>query len=232
MSTSTSLETRPARVVLVAERRLVGQAIAAALEGKNLHPVLLPWPRRGNLREFRTSVARSQAAVGLILCDLSTPDMLRDVEEAVRRGPLRWLVLTDSDFGPRWGTVLEAGAAGVLPTTTSTTGLAVAIRDTLRGRSPTPPVVRERAIRAWLDVAEEQRSLVRSMEQLTHREFEVLGHLYDGEPVRRIAASSGVSEATVRTQVKSLRRKLGVDSQLAAVAMYRRALAVFPRARR
>lgn len=226
-----SPEVRVARVALIAERRLVGQAIAAAMIGKGLHPVLIAWPRRGRMREFRQSVARSRTHVGIILCDLATPDLLRDVENVVGHGPIRWLVLTDSDAGPRWGTVLEAGAAGVLPTTTSTTGLAVAIRETARGRSPTPPAVREEAIRAWHDVADEQRDLVRRMERLTHREFEVLGSLYDGSSVRRIAAASGVSEATVRTQVKSLRRKLDVDSQLAAVAMYRRALEVFPRAR-
>ncbi len=226
-----SPEQRPPRVALVAERRLVGQAIAAALRAKGLMPALFAWPRRGGMRDFRQGVARSQVSVGLILCDLETPDMLRDVEVVVGRGPVRWLVLTDSDPGPRWGTVLEAGAVGVLPTTTSTTGLAMAIRDTLAGRSPTPPQVRERALQEWRDVAEEQRALVRRMEKLTHREFEVLGSLYDGMSVRRIAAASGVAEATVRTQVKSLRRKLDVDSQLAAVAMYRRALAVFPRSR-
>ncbi|KRB79998.1 hypothetical protein ASE01_00355 [Nocardioides sp. Root190] len=218
-------------MALIAERRLVGQAIAAALVSKGLFPVPVPWPRRGSTREFRQSVARSQAPVGVILCDLGTPDLLRDVERVVGHGPVRWLVLTDSGPGPRWGTVLEAGATGVLPTTISTLGLAVAVREVMQGRSPTPPAVRDQAIRAWLDVAEEQRDLVRRMERLTHREFEVLGELYDGSSVRRIATASGVSEATVRTQVKSLRRKLGVDSQLAAVAMYRKALVVFPRAR-
>lgn len=101
----------------------------------------------------------------------------------------------------------------------------------LAGISPTPPRVRERALREWADVAEEQRSLVRRMEQLTHREYEILGELYDGVSVQRIALASGVAEGTVRSQVKSLRRKLGVDSQLAAVALYRRALEVFPRRR-
>lgn len=218
-------------MALVAQRRLVGQAVATALSSKGLMPVAVAWPRRGDLNGFLVSVARSQASVGVVLCDLSTPDVLRDVETIVGRGRIRWLVLTDSAPGPRWGTVLEAGAIAVLPTTTSTNGLALAVRETVRGGTPMPPSVRQRALEAWHDVAEEQRALVRSMERLTHREFEVLGDLYNGKSVRRIAAASGASEATVRTQVKSLRRKLGADSQLAAVAMYRRALSVFPRAR-
>jgi len=218
-------------VALVAQRRLIGQAIGAALVSKNIAPVLLPWPRRGGLRVFHEQVARSRTTVGIILCDLGTPDVLGDAESIVGRGNVRWIVLTDSSAGPRWGSVLEAGAVAVLPTTTSTTGLAAAVHDALRGRSPMPPEVRERTIEQWRTVADEQRALVRSLERLTHREFEVLGDLYDGKSVRRIATAYGASEATVRTQVKSLRRKLGVDSQLAAVAVYRRALALFPRAR-
>jgi len=220
------------RVALVAERRLVGQAIAAALRGRGLEPVLFDWPERGGRMSFRDALARSGVAVGVILCDLRSPDLLHDVELLVARGPLRWLVLTDSELGPRWGSVLDAGAVGVLPTTTTTAGLVKAIRETIAGGSPTPPAVRRRAIEEWESVADEQRELVRRMELLTHREYEVLGSLYDGRTVRRIAEASGVAEATVRSQVKSLRRKLAVDSQLAAVAMYRRALEVFPRARR
>ncbi|TNM36356.1 response regulator transcription factor [Nocardioides albidus] len=231
MSSSTSVEESVRRIVLVAERRLVGQAIAAALRGRGLAPVLFDWPERGGRLSFRHGLARSGASVGVVLCDLRTPDLLHDVEVLVGRGPIRWLVLTDSDFGPRWGTVLGAGAAGVLPTTTTTDALAQAIRDTIAGGSPTPEVLRARALREWESVAEEQRDLVRRMERLTHREYEVLGSLYDGTSVRRIAEASGVAEATVRSQVKSLRRKLGVDSQLAAVAMYRRSLEVFPQAR-
>ncbi|WGX96051.1 LuxR C-terminal-related transcriptional regulator [Nocardioides sp. L-11A] len=220
------------RIALVAERRLVGQAIAAALRGRGLAPVLFDWPERGGRLSFRRALARSGASVGVILCDLRTPDLLHDVELLVARGPIRWLVLTDSEFGPRWGTVLDAGALGVLPTTTTTASLAKALRDTMAGRSPTPAALRERALAAWESVAEEQRELIRRMELLTHREYEILGSLYDGRSVRRIAEASGVAEATVRSQVKSLRRKLDVDSQLGAVALYRRSLEVFPRARR
>ena len=51
------------------------------------------------------------------------------------------------------------------------------------------------------------------------RESEVLGHLMKGRAVREIAGLSVVSEATVRTQVKSILAKLEVSSQLAAVGL-------------
>ena len=66
----------------------------------------------------------------------------------------------------------------------------------------------EQALRARLDL-------------LTVRESEVLGHLTHGRTVRDIATLLVVSEATVRTQVKSILAKLEVSSQLAAVALAR-----------
>ncbi|TWG99157.1 DNA-binding NarL/FixJ family response regulator [Nocardioides sp. J9] len=231
MSSSTSADAAVRRVVLVSDRRLVGQAIGAALTAQGFRATVLDWPERRGIRAFRRRLSLSGARVGVVMCDLRTPDLLYDVEVVVKSGGIPWVVLTDSEVGPRWGTVLAAGAVGVLPTTTSTAGLVRALYETLAGRSPTPPRLRTRAVRAWEDVADEQRDLVRRMELLTHREYEVLGALYDGIGVKHIAEASGVAEATVRSQVKSLRRKLGVDSQLAAVAMYRKSLDVFPRAR-
>jgi DNA-binding NarL/FixJ family response regulator len=48
----------------------------------------------------------------------------------------------------------------------------------------------------------------------------VLSELHDGVGVRYIAQGSDVAEATVRTQVKAILRKLDVSSQIAAVAAY------------
>lgn len=55
-------------------------------------------------------------------------------------------------------------------------------------------------------------------ERLTPREQEVLRALCAGESVTAIATSSFVSVPTVRTQVRAILLKLGVSSQLEAVA--------------
>jgi two-component system, NarL family, nitrate/nitrite response regulator NarL len=54
---------------------------------------------------------------------------------------------------------------------------------------------------------------------LTHREREVLAELMDGRSAETIAAMCDVSISTVRSQIKSILQKLGVNSQLAAVAL-------------
>lgn len=56
-------------------------------------------------------------------------------------------------------------------------------------------------------------------ESLSRREGEVLRLLMDGMSVMKIAETSFVSVGTVRTQVKAVLRKLGVSSQVAAVAL-------------
>jgi two-component system, NarL family, nitrate/nitrite response regulator NarL len=56
---------------------------------------------------------------------------------------------------------------------------------------------------------------------LTEREQVVLSHLLDGQPVRTIARLAGVTEATIRSHIRSIFQKLGVHSQLRAVSLAR-----------
>ena len=58
---------------------------------------------------------------------------------------------------------------------------------------------------------------------LTEREQSVLVELIEGHCAEDIAKASFVSISTVRSQIKAILQKLGVNSQLAAVAMARRA---------
>ena len=53
---------------------------------------------------------------------------------------------------------------------------------------------------------------------LTERERSVLTALMEGKSAEQIAAESFVSVCTVRTQIRQVLLKLGVRSQLAAVA--------------
>lgn len=57
--------------------------------------------------------------------------------------------------------------------------------------------------------------------RLTPRETQVLADLTAGRSAKSIARASGLSEATVRTHIRSVLAKFGVNSQLAAVVMAR-----------
>jgi DNA-binding NarL/FixJ family response regulator len=58
---------------------------------------------------------------------------------------------------------------------------------------------------------------------LTEREQVVLAELIEGHCAEEIAKAACVSISTVRSQIKAILQKLGVNSQLAAVAQARRA---------
>ena len=85
------------------------------------------------------------------------------------------------------------------------------------------PVISREELESLLDAwARERRvhdDIRRRLDLLTPRERQVLGALIEGRTVRAISHESVVSEATVRTQVKSILAKLEVSSQLAAVGI-------------
>ncbi len=78
-------------------------------------------------------------------------------------------------------------------------------------RTDEPPNARRRGPRLELFV------------RLTEREQVVLSELMEGHGAEDIAKAAFVSISTVRSQIKAILQKLGVNSQLAAVAMARRA---------
>jgi DNA-binding CsgD family transcriptional regulator/putative methionine-R-sulfoxide reductase with GAF domain len=57
--------------------------------------------------------------------------------------------------------------------------------------------------------------------RLTPKETQVLADLMAGRSAKSIARASGLSEATVRTHIRSVLAKFGVSSQLAAVVLAR-----------
>ena len=85
------------------------------------------------------------------------------------------------------------------------------------------PVERAAALIELRRRREEAECRLAPFEQLTGREQEVLAYLIEGVPADAIAQECVVSVATVRTQIRSVLQKLDVNSQLAAVAMARRA---------
>jgi DNA-binding NarL/FixJ family response regulator len=71
---------------------------------------------------------------------------------------------------------------------------------------------------SWHRAQARRADLADRLGRLTPREREILHLLYAGASVARIAETSKVTRATVRSQVKAVLRKLDVKTQLAAVA--------------
>ena len=113
---------------------------------------------------------------------------------------------------------LEWGAIDAVGKEVPFTHLLAVVLAAARGLATSAPAERERLLREA-----RERGMHRAREQapfarLSEREQEVLRALLEGSNVARIAEANVVSEATVRSQVRSILVKLDVGSQLEAVA--------------
>jgi two-component system nitrate/nitrite response regulator NarL len=154
------------------------------------------------------------------MVDLEPPARLREAQALVSQVPVRSLLLTGTPMGPLWGAMLESGVSAVLPTTTQLDEIVERLTDLMLDRPVMSEHLKQELLRAWRTVRTEQEVLIARMKSLTPREQTVLRMLYAGDGVRTISDLMGVTEATVRSQVKSVLRKLDVNSQLAAVAAF------------
>ncbi len=213
---------RPAekRVVIVEDHKLFAEAMDVALSfaGYDVHRVqVAPDPTAPGALVF--AVNRQQPAVVLLDLDLGGFGDGGRVIEPITRSGAQVVVVTGSEDRARWGDAIRAGARKVLSKTESLHDIIATVRRVTTGLPVMDRQERDELVSESARRREELHGLKERLELLTVRESAVLGHLMKGRPVRQIAGISAVSEATVRTQVKSILSKLEVSSQLAAVGL-------------
>jgi DNA-binding NarL/FixJ family response regulator len=117
---------------------------------------------------------------------------------------------------------VEAGAEGWIGKHAFVDDIVTSIEDVLGGRPLLGRTTRETLLE---NLRLQRASLQRArspFEQLTSREQLVLGALIDGLSAEQIAEDHFVALTTIRSQIRSILQKLGVRSQLAAVALANR----------
>lgn len=135
------------------------------------------------------------------------------------RAGWRVIVLSASADEPRIGRALAAGAMACVPKTAGLPVLLTAIRRASHGHQAMPPERRQFLIARYLGQQAQARAVEQGLRKLSDRERAVLEELARARRPLQIAEESGVSLATVRTQIRSVLRKLGVTSQLEAVVL-------------
>ncbi len=158
----------------------------------------------------------------VILMDIRMPVL--DGVEATRRlvaegSPARILVLTTFDLDEYVHAAIRAGASGFLLKDVTPAKLVEAIRIVAGGDALLAPSVTRRLLERFAAAlpAGDQSSKV--LGQLTPRETEVLRLLAAGLSNAEIASELVVSEATVKTHISSLLRKLGLRDRVQAVIL-------------
>jgi len=155
----------------------------------------------------------------LILVDLDMPfdgggvgltEHLVDADQTVA-------VLTGSTDRTLWARCLQNGAIALLTKDESLESLIDSIGKLVAG-DPVRQHHRMAVINEYQEQQTEQAVRLRGFDELSERESQVLGGLMEGLSPASLAERDYVSVQTVRTQIKSVLSKLGVNSQLAAVA--------------
>lgn len=207
------------RVCVIEDHTLFAESLQIALELKGHDVRRVPLP--ADLHSATTllpAVMAHQPHVLLLDLDLGNADGTRLIEPVARAGTAV-VVLTGSSDRARWGQCVRFGARKVMEKTAPLNEILATIRLIGDGRPVMTVEEREDLVRHWQKERAAVSDLLDRLNRLTVREAEVLGALMNGQQVRQIAEVSVVSEATVRTQVKSILAKLEVSSQIGAVGL-------------
>lgn len=216
------LPVRRPRVVLLAEQRLVGDAVRTALNDRRLQVVSLAWPDGHRPSSAaRRMLAGLHPNAGVVFGDLQDPNHREHARMLVSTVPLRWVLVVSHHDDARWGDLVAVGAT-LLPSSISLEDLSVSLIRLMAGAELMSQETRDQMVREWLRQRSLDEEVALRLGRLTPREAQVLELLSEGLSVRDIAHRDEVAEATVRTQVKTVLKKLEVRSQLAAVAILRR----------
>ncbi len=216
------------RVLVASSFPLVSDTVQAALvsRGFDTHVIRLEGSDAGSAAGSTagagvvTAGVRSfHADVGVLISDLSTVEQVRHARGFLAAADVRWLLLSAAPPGPAWGAALEAGAVAVLPGDATLEQVDHALQRLAAGEELMEEGERATWIDSWRRARGRREDLLRRLGTLTPRENDVMMLLYGGYRVHDIALRLDVTDATVRSHVKSTLHKLGASSQIDAVSL-------------
>ncbi len=208
------------RVLLVDDHELLGQILVEALHGEGIEAEACSGP---DAAAVHAAVARFSPTIVLLDLDLGRLGHGRDLIPALVEAGATVVVLTGNRDRIVHAECLAAGAAGVLGKSEPFEKVLAAI-EAVAERGTAVSADERHALLTELRMKKlEERTRLEPFERLTRREREVLRALANGQRAAEIAERSYVSIETVRSQIRAILVKLNASSQLAAVAMARRA---------
>jgi NarL family two-component system response regulator LiaR len=206
---------REVRVLVVHRDGLIAEALKRALSAeRGLRAV-------GALSEPTQAIeAAADRPPEVALVDLALPG--DSAIEAVRRigdvAPHTAILALSNSDDLAIARAVEAGAAGHVSSSASLRVLAESVRRAARGDTLVAEAERRELLRRLRHRRAQQASAVQRTHRLTPREVEILQSLADGVRRNELAATLGMSPATLRTHVQNIITKLGVHSKTEALA--------------
>lgn len=212
----------PGRLLIVEDHELLAESLALSLRAQGFSVAVAPVTAG---YEAVLAVAAEERPE-VVLLDLHLSE---DVGTALPLIPrlagagIRVVMVTGVTDEIELAMCVEAGATGLVSKAVPFEVLLDEIERVMRGERILSDSERERLLDQLRDARANARERLEPFAALTPKEQIVLALLIEGHQAERIAEESYVSLATVRSQIRSVLQKLGVNSQLAAVAMARRA---------
>ena len=203
------------RVLIADDQALVRGGFRMILEAKEDMEVV---GEAGDGAEAVELVERLQPDV--VLMDVRMPDV--DGIEATRHivafgSSARIVILTTYDVDEYVFAALRAGASGFLLKDVRPPDLTEAIRVVARGDALLAPGVTRRLLDRFAGVLPDGSARPADLDELTEREVEVLRFVALALSNAEIASRLVLTEATVKTHVSSVLRKLGLRDRVQAV---------------
>jgi DNA-binding NarL/FixJ family response regulator len=203
------------RVVIADDQALVRGGFRMILDSKNDIQVV---GEAGDGAEAVALVERETPDV--VLMDVRMPAM--DGIEATRRivasgSQARIIILTTYDVDEYVFSALRAGASGFLLKDVRPQDLVEAIQIVARGDALLAPSVTRRLLERFGDTLPESTDPAGDLDELTERELEVLRLVALALSNAEIAARLVLTEATVKTHVSAILRKLRLRDRVQAV---------------
>ena len=210
------------RIAIVDDHELFAESLKTVLTLERHDVELVPVRGLTNERLLGGIRRRRPQLVLLDLCLGKAGDGLQLIKP-LRAAGIAVVVVTATADRARLGEAVLRGAQAVVSKSASLNQVLARIRLVATGQPVMSRSEREDIIRYARQHHQKLRDARSRLETLSRREMEVLAALMRGHTASEIAHAAVVSEATVRSQIKAILRKLDVSSQLAAVALALRA---------
>jgi DNA-binding NarL/FixJ family response regulator len=203
------------RVLLVDDQALIRTGIRALLDAEDDIEVV------AEEADGCAAVDRAREVVpDIVLMDVQMPvlDGIEATRQIVASGsPARIIILTTHDVDEYVFAALRAGASGFLLKDVRPPDLVEAIRVVARGDALLAASVTRRLLDRFAAVLPADAATPADLDELTERELEVLRLVALALSNAEIAARLVLTEATVKTHVSSVLRKLDLRDRVQAV---------------
>lgn len=182
------------------------------------HTAIKVWGAFASIEAFLSAHSASTEAPRIILLDIGLPGMsaLEGLPYIRTHYPKSEIIMLTSNENPE--TIfqsIQAGAVAYLSKKSSLESIANAIETVLRGESFMTPII-ARIVFSHL----QNKHKSKPVETLTQRQMEIIRGLKDGLSYKMIADQLQISIETVRDHIKTIYRKLQVNSRNEVVRKY------------